>query len=130
MSPRELFQFPTEVWSANLRLVGDYIGSYYSWLVPVFVGVFLWFAFRRKSLPDLALASMCLAGAIAVTFLLRGFNEYLFNTAVIVVLLPLLARAGVFVWNLARTGPSRLFRGGLLVARGNRARLSGRIKSS
>ena len=114
MSPRELLELPIQVWSANLRLVGDYIGSYYSWLAPVFVGVFLWFGFRRKSLPDLALASMCLAGGIGVTFLLRGFNEYLFNTAVIVVLLPLLARTGVFIWRRAGTGPGRLLRGGLL----------------
>ena len=125
MSPRELLELPIQVWSANLRLVGDYIGSYYSWLAPVFVGVFLWFGFRRKSLPDLALASMCLAGAIGVTFLLRGFNEYLFNTAVIVVLLPLLARTGVYVWSRARTGPSRLLPRRTSRARGDHPRLLG-----
>ncbi len=49
---------------------------------------------------------MCLAGAITVIFLLRGFNEYLFNTAVIVTLLPLLGRLGGLLFEpaLSRNG--------------------------
>ena len=118
MTPSELFRFPLKVWSANLHLVGAYIGAYYSWLVAVFVGVFLWFGWRRKNLPELTLAAICLTSASAIIFLLRGFNEYLFNTAVIVTLLPLLARTGLLVWELARVGPLRFVRIGLLAAAG------------
>ncbi len=115
MSLREIFQLPTETWRANLGIVGEYIDSYYSWSVVVFFCAFLCFAFQKRNLAELTLASMCLIGGGAVVFLLRGFNEYLFNTSVIVVLLPLLARTGLIVWNMARDGKESLVRAGLLV---------------
>jgi Dolichyl-phosphate-mannose-protein mannosyltransferase len=118
MSAREFFQLPMEAWRTNLRVVVEYIGSYYSWSVPLFFCTFIWFALRRKSFPELALAFMCLAGGCAVIFLLRGFNEYLFNTAVIAVLLPLLARTGLLVWDMARIGKAGRVRAGLLVCAG------------
>lgn len=95
LSFRELAGLPFAAWRANLEVVADYIASYYSWAALLFFGIFTWFAVRRKLFADLTLALMCLAGAGATIFLLRGFNEYLFNTAVIAVLLPLLARTGV-----------------------------------
>jgi hypothetical protein len=115
MSLREIFQLPMETWRANLKVAGEYINSYYSWSVALFFCTFLWFAFQKRNFAELALASMCLAGGGAVIFLLRGFNEYLFNTAVIVVLLPLLARTGLIVWNMARAGKESLVRTGLLL---------------
>jgi hypothetical protein len=118
MSAREIFQLPMETWRANLQVVGNYIDSYYSWSVALFFCTFCWFAFQKRNFAELALAFMCLAGGGAVIFLLRGFNEYLFNTSVIVVLLPLLARTGVFTWNLARDGKESLVRAGLLVLTG------------
>ena len=118
MAPRELFHFPMEAWSTNLRVVAEYVGSYYSWAVPLFFCVFSGFAFRRRNLPELALAIMCLAGGGAVTFLLRGFNEYIFNTAVIAVVLPLLARAGLLVWDMTRNGNPGRVRTGLLICAG------------
>ena len=118
MSPRELFHFPMEAWRTNLRVVAEYVGSYYSWAVPLFFCVFTGFAVRRRNLPELALAIMCLAGGGAVIFLLRGFNEYLFNTAVIAVLLPLLARTGLLVWDMTRSGNAGRVRAGLLICAG------------
>jgi 4-amino-4-deoxy-L-arabinose transferase-like glycosyltransferase len=118
ISGRELFRLPLEVWYRNLRVVGEYIGSYYSWLVPLFVCTFIGFAIRRKSIPELALAFMGLAAGGAVVFLLRKFNEYIFNTAVIVVLLPLLAKTALLIWNAARNGKAAWVRGGLLVCAG------------
>jgi hypothetical protein len=115
MTLREIFQLPMEAWRTNLLRVGEYIGSYYSWSVMLFFCAFSWFAVQKRNLTELALASMCLASGGAVIFLLRGFNEYLFNTAVIVVLLPLLARTGWVVWNMARNGKESLVRVGLLL---------------
>lgn len=99
MAPREILRFPLSIWAANLRLVSAYIGAYFSWLVPLLVGAFLALAIRRRSLPELTLAAMCLAGAATIILFLRGFNEYLFNTAIIAALLPLLARSGILLWN-------------------------------
>jgi 4-amino-4-deoxy-L-arabinose transferase-like glycosyltransferase len=114
LSPQELLQLPIHVWRENLSVVSDYIGSYYSWFVPVFFGAFLLCAFRRKNLAELALPFMSLAGAAALIFLLRRFNEYLFNTAVIVPLLPLLARTFTLIWSLTATRPALMVRCGLL----------------
>jgi Dolichyl-phosphate-mannose-protein mannosyltransferase len=118
MSVQEIFQLPMEAWRGNLRIVVEYVGSYYSWSVPLLFCTSIWFVFRRKSFPELALAFTCLAGGCAVIFLLRGFNEYLFNTAVIAVLLPLLARTGVLVWDMARIGNAGRVRAGLLLCAG------------
>jgi hypothetical protein len=58
---------------------------------------------------------MCLAGAAALIFLLRGFNEYLFNTAVIAVFLPLLARIGVLVSEFVRVRKTGLLHYAILL---------------
>lgn len=101
-SARELAALPTHEWSANLSRVRDYVEAYYSWIAPLLFGAFVWFAVRRKSARDFALAAMCLTGGGVTCFLLRTFNEYLFNTAIIVVLLPILARSALLLWELAR----------------------------
>jgi hypothetical protein len=46
---------------------------------------------------------MSILGGAGIVFWLRGFNEYLFNTAIIAVLLPLLARVFVLSAEFART---------------------------
>ncbi len=102
MSLHELATLPIATWRANLAMVGDYIGANYSTTVVLFFCIFAGLAARRKNLPELMLALMCLAGAGAIIFFLRGFNEYLFNTAVIAILLPLLARFGVVVADFAQ----------------------------
>ena len=102
MSFHELVSLPLAAWKANLNVVADYIDSYYSWVALLFFGIFSWLALRRKNLVELTLVLIFLAGATGVIFLLRGFNEYLFHTAVITAFLPLLARMGVFIHDLVR----------------------------
>lgn len=114
----ELSRLPTEIWLVNLGVVADYIGSYYTWAVALFVVGFGWLALREKNFAEVTLACMCLAGAVAVMFLLRGFNEYMLNTAVIAVLLPLLARMGVSLCTAIQAQEGKLVRGTLLVLGG------------
>lgn len=114
MSLQEIVRLPTNIWHANLRVVAEYIDAYYSWSVGVFFCIFLWFAFRDRDFAGLGLALMCGVGGGAIIFILRGFNEYLFNTAIIVVLLPLLARTVLMVWNLDSVGREGLVRAGML----------------
>ena len=118
LSIAEVLSFPTSIWRTNLGVVADYIGSYYTWAVALFFIGASWLAWRRKNLPELTLAVMCLAGAIAVTFLLRGFNEYMLNTAVIVALLPLLGRMAVFLLAPARSRRGILMRQAVLAGGG------------
>jgi 4-amino-4-deoxy-L-arabinose transferase-like glycosyltransferase len=101
LSIAEVFRFPMDIWRTNLGVVADYVTSYYTWAVPLFFGAFIGIAIWRKNFSELALAAMGLAGFIAVTFLLRGFNEYMLNTAVIVVLLPSLGRMVIFLYTPA-----------------------------
>jgi|GEM_PF-1985726 len=112
LSLPEIFQFPLPIWRANLQVAAEYVSSYYSWGVALFFGLSLWFALQKRNLAALALAAMCVAGGGAIIFLLRGFNEYLLTTSVIAVLLPLLARTGVNIWQLARDGREGLIRVG------------------
>jgi hypothetical protein len=118
LSLPELSELPTAVWRANLALVADYIGSFYSWIVVLLFGVFSWLALRRRNFAELTLAAMCAAGAMGIIFLLRGFNEYLFNTAVIAALLPLLARLAVVITHFSHTGKQALMRRALLFCAG------------
>ncbi len=110
----ELVRLPFAAWSANLRVVGDFIGTYYTWGVPLFLCPTVWIALRKRRQAELVLLAMAAVGGGVVTFLLRGFNEYLFNTAVVAVLLPLLARAGTHAWQIPPIGRAGLLRLGLL----------------
>src|SRR5205085_4749494 len=118
MSLPELFDLPIAIWRANLTLVADYIGSFYSWTVALLFCVFSWFALRRRTAGELTLVLMCATGAMATIFLLRGFTEYLFNTAVIAVLLPLLARLAGVMSDLTKTATERVMRWALLFCAG------------
>jgi 4-amino-4-deoxy-L-arabinose transferase-like glycosyltransferase len=95
MSPSEILGAPLHIWGSNLRLIFDYTGAYYSWAFVPFLGLFFWRGMRTRNSADLVLGCMFLTAAGCVVFLLRGFNEYIFNTAVIGLLLPLGARAMV-----------------------------------
>ncbi|MGI9089102.1 MAG: ArnT family glycosyltransferase [Chthoniobacterales bacterium] len=116
MSASEVFAAPLEVWRTNLHLVGDYIGAYYSWLVPLFVIVFCILAWRRRNTAELALALMLITSAGGICFLLRTFNEYLFNTAIVAILLPIFARTCVLIWDFERRGRTGQVRLALLAA--------------
>jgi hypothetical protein len=118
MSEQELMRFPADVWLTNLKVVRDYVGAYYSWAVTVLVVAFLFLARSRRCFSGLALLFMGLAAAGGVTFLLRGFNEYIFNTAVIVLLLPLLARTALIAWELLARTKNRWMPVGLLAVTG------------
>lgn len=108
MPVSEVLRFPLEIWRVNLSNVANYIGSYYTWLAAILFCWFTWLALRRKNFPELTLAAMCLAGTVAVTFLLRGFNEYMLNTALIVALLPFLGRMAVSLYDSAPLGKANL----------------------
>src|SRR5262249_34356940 len=118
MSAAELIRAPVEVWRSNLEVVADYIGDYYSWMTVTLIFPVLWFGVRQKRFPDLVLTIMCLSGGGAVILLLRGFNEYIFNTAIIAVLLPLLARGAFVIRDLGQRGNLRWIRISLLVCAG------------
>jgi 4-amino-4-deoxy-L-arabinose transferase-like glycosyltransferase len=103
LTPAELLALPVQTWGANLDIVCDYVGAYYGWGVPLLLLIGLWLALRKRDLPALALLAMFTVGAGAICFLLRGFNEYMFNTAIVAVLLPLLARVAVLATDLPRS---------------------------
>jgi len=107
MSFPELAALPVATWRANLAMVGDYIASNYSWAVLLFFFIFAGLEIRRKNLPELMLAVMCLGGAGGIICFLRGFNEYLFNSAVIAILLPVLARFSIVVGDFMRERKGR-----------------------
>lgn len=115
LSLTELLNLPVAIWRSNLAMVADYIGSFYSWSAALLFCVSCWFALRTRNFAELVLILMCAVGGMGITFLLRGFNEYLFNTAVITALLPLLARMVVFVGQFAQTGRGDLLRRLLLL---------------
>jgi hypothetical protein len=106
MGASDLLALPIDIWRANLNVVADYVAAYYGWVVLLFFGIVSWLAVKRRNFAELTLTAMCLAGGFGVIFLLRQFNEYLFNTAVIAALLPLLARAGVLIHDFIRARKS------------------------
>ncbi|MEY2576387.1 MAG: hypothetical protein QOF80_1874 [Verrucomicrobiota bacterium] len=110
MSPSEIFRAPVQIWVANLRLILDYTGAYYGWAFVPVLGLFFWKAIRRRNSADLVLGCMFLTAAGCVVLLLRGFNEYMFNTAVIALLLPLAARAMVAAWKWQGIAAARFAR--------------------
>lgn len=114
MTVPELLRLPFDVWMANARLVGNYVGAYYSWAVPLLLVPLFLSLLRRRPGAEFALFAMGLVGGAAIIFMLRGFNEYMFNTAVISVVLPLLARAFIEAWKMSWGGRARIVRLALL----------------
>jgi len=106
MSPSEILRAPFQIWAGNLKLIFDYTGAYYCWAFVPFLGLFFWRAIRARNSPDLVLGCMFLTAAGCIVLLLRGFNEYMFNTAVIALLLPLSARAMLAAWQRQRGAAS------------------------
>src|SRR5262249_14829761 len=77
----------------NGVVIGNYFKRYYTlWTVPLLL-VFGIIALRRRSAPDIALGVMFLGASSTVLFFVKSFNEYIYNTEVIVFLVPMLARA-------------------------------------
>ena len=96
LSVQELLHLPVSVWISNVVLVGNYFKRYYTvWTVPLLLG-FVVAAVRRRSAPDIVIGIMFLAASSAVLFFVKGFNEYIYNTEVVVFLVPMLARAILF----------------------------------
>jgi len=93
MSIQQVLDFPWDVWRNNATMVGQYYYSYYSVFIIVPLGYLLLVAALRRKAKDLVLAIGFLASSGAVIFILRGFNEYMYNTAVIIFLISLLARS-------------------------------------
>jgi len=96
LSFQELLHLPVSVWLANGALIGNYFKRYYTlWTVPLLLG-FAIAAVRRRSAPDILIGLMFLGASSAVLFFVKSFNEYIYNTEVIVFLVPILARAILF----------------------------------
>jgi 4-amino-4-deoxy-L-arabinose transferase-like glycosyltransferase len=110
MSISELAALPIATWRANLTIAADYIGATYSWIALLLFCVVTWSAVQRKNLAALAVALMCLAGGGGIILFLRGFNEYILNTAVVATLLPLLARLGIVLNDSMRRRETAWFR--------------------
>ncbi len=92
LSLGEIFSWPTAIWSANLNLVWDFFQHYYSPAVLLLAIVFSFLAFWRRQREEIMASIMFWLASLAVVFGLRGFNEYLYHTGVIVFLLILLGR--------------------------------------
>ncbi len=114
MTMSELLRLPFDNWIANVRLVGHYVGAYYSWAMPLLLAPLFFATIQKRRGPEIALFAMAIGGGGAILVMLRGFNEYMFNTAVIALLLPLLARALMQAATMTKTGRGRFFRFALL----------------
>jgi dolichyl-phosphate-mannose-protein mannosyltransferase len=96
LSFTEVLHLPTSIWLANSGVVGNYFKRYYTlWTAPLLL-VFAIVAIRRRSAPDIVFGLMFLAASSAVLFFVKSFNEYIYNTEVIVFLVPMLARGILF----------------------------------
>jgi Dolichyl-phosphate-mannose-protein mannosyltransferase len=93
MSIQQLLGFPLAIWRNNFNQVRGYYYSYYSVFILLPLAYFFYLAAYRRQAKDIILGIGFLGGSISVILLLKSFNEYIYNTAVIVFLIPLLARA-------------------------------------
>lgn len=100
MTVPDLLRWPVAVWRTNLMSIRDYYLHYYSVFILLPVLYFFFIALRRWE-PKAVLGLGFLGGSVAVLFLLKSFNEYIYNTAVIVFLAPLLAAAFFPAWEAA-----------------------------
>lgn len=93
----ELFGLPLGVWGANLAEVGALFTHYYGVsALALLIGFFAW-AVRSRDARDILLSLLFLGSSAAILFLLKDFNEYMFNTATIVFFALVLGRIAVLL---------------------------------
>lgn len=88
----EILAWPIESWLANLKIVWNFYLRYYSPIVIFLAAFFTVHAFWQKKREDIFISVMFWLASAAVVFGLRGFNEYLYHTAVIIFLAAFLGR--------------------------------------
>jgi hypothetical protein len=101
MTVREIFALPWETWKINFISIWDYYRYYYSFFIVPPILFFFYSALRKWNPAKAIIGLGFLGGSAAVLLLLRGFNEYIYNTAVIVFLVPLLAISFFAAWDAA-----------------------------
>lgn len=98
MSLGEILTFPTDIWLSNAKIVLDlYRHSYGLVVIPLIIG-FIVFAFYRANLKDIVISLLFIVSSAVIIFWLRGFNEYIYNTTVIIFLITILGRAASLFW--------------------------------
>ena len=107
MGIREVLGFPLGIWKVNWDMVYDYYRYYYSAFILLPIIYFFFITLRQREAWRAAIGLGFLGGSAAVLLLLRGFNEYIYNTATIVFLVPLLA--ATFFAALQKIGPRVLW---------------------
>lgn len=119
MSIGDLLKLPTAIWHTNWTFIRDYYYHYYSVFILLPLAYFFYLAVRnawKRSFKDGLLALGFLAGSFAVLVLLKGFNEYIYNTAVIVFLIPMLARAFLAALDAAKLKRERALGAAVLLS--------------
>lgn len=93
---KEIAELPIQLWEENIKTISSFYSYYYGWVTVLLICFFFIQAIRKKSGTDLALGSLFLIASAVIIFGLRQFNEYIYHTAVIIFLVPLLARGLLF----------------------------------
>lgn len=96
LSLEEMAAWPRDIWLNNAGMVGDYYLRVYSLFALALLGFFLYRVWRGRGPAELGLAAMFLWGSLAVVTGLRGFNDYIYNTALVTLILLMLARVLAF----------------------------------
>ncbi len=98
MSLGEILTFPTDIWLSNAKIVFDiYRYSYGLAVIPLILG-FIIFSFWRANIRDIVISLLFIISSMVIIFGLRSFNEYIYNTAVIIFLITILSRAASLLW--------------------------------
>lgn len=89
----DIFKFPINIWWQNALNVYNFYVSYYTLGALALSIIFIFYAiYWRKNYKDMMVAFLLLSSSLIVILGLRGFNEYIYNTAVVVFLILALAR--------------------------------------
>ncbi len=116
MSFKEIFHLPWAVWWGNMRMVADfYLHLYTLWAALLMIG-FAITAFQKRSKPDIVLFIFFAVASAGVILPLKGFNDYIYNTAVLPFLILMLARtiALALPWGKSISTRERYTRGAIL----------------
>ena len=117
MSMREILTLPFSVWAKNISSVTSLFTHYYSIGFAVLLVGFLVYTIRTRDMRDVLLSLFFLGTSVAITFLLTGFNEYMYHTATIVFSVAILGRIAVILSEHIRskTPPRWFFVGTLAI---------------
>ena len=107
MNVSELAALPFATWYSNAARVWELFARYYTPAALALIVLYGVYSIKKKSPEDITVLVLFLGSSAAVIFGLKRFNEYIYHTAVVILMIAILGRMSALCLQLIRNERTR-----------------------